>query len=294
MRSRILLAALLIALVALAPARAATFTITITPVGFTPSAVTIGPGDTVTWTNADVSSHQVESKSAGFSSPLLKPGDRYSFVYKSAGRFAYQDMVVKTNKGTVTVAAGAAAVTQKASRSLVVYGLTTTLSGAVSSKASGQTVTVHSKPFGQTQFTAVGSAISSTNGNWSFIVKPALQTTYEARWTVSTTTATSSPAVVNVRPQVVFRVKAANRRVVTFFTKVRGARPFGGKFVNLQRKNGLGRWVTLRKVTLGTTSSATFKARLPRGASSLRLFMPQTQAAPGYVAGISRTLTLTR
>ena len=141
MRSRILLAVLLVALVALAPARAAPFTVTITAAGFTPKAVTVGVGDTVTWVNADVSSHQVESKSAGFTSQLLKPGERHSFVYKAAGRFPYQDMIVKKNKGTVTVAAGAATVTQKASRSLVVYGQTTTLSGAVSSKVSGQTVT---------------------------------------------------------------------------------------------------------------------------------------------------------
>ena len=125
-------------------------------------------------------------------------------------------------------------------------------------------------------------------------MKPTMQTTYEARWTVSTTTATSTPAVINVRPQVVFLVKAAKGRSVTFFTKVRCARPFGGKFVNLQRKNLLGRWVTLRKVTLGATSSATFKSRLPSGASRVRLFMPQRQAAPGYVAGFSRTLTLSR
>jgi hypothetical protein len=97
-----------------------------------------------------------------------------------------------------------------------------------------------------------------------------------------------------VRPQVGFRVKAARGRVVTFFTKVRGARSFAGKFVNLQRKNRLGRWVTLKRVTLGSTSSATFKSRLPRGRSTVRLFMPAAQAAPGYVAGISRSLTLSR
>jgi plastocyanin len=295
MRTRVLLAALLVALAALGPAGAATFNITITKDGFTPGNVTIGLGDTVTWTNNDTSSHQVESKSANFTSPLLKPGQSYSFVYKQAGKFAYTDMVVKRNKGSVTVAAPAAAVTQGAAPALVVYGGAVTLSGAVSNRGSGQTVTVYAKRHGQTQFTAVGSAVSANNGNWSFIVKPAIETTYEARWKPATSAlVTSPPTLVKVRPQIAFRVKSARGRIVTFFTKVRGARPFAGKFVSLQRKNSLGRWVTLRKATLGSTSSATFKARLPRGRSTVRLFMPATQTAPGYVAGTSRLLTLTR
>ena len=295
MRSRILLAAFLLALLVLAPARAATFTIAITTAGFMPKAVTIGPNDTVTWTNADTSNHQVESKSASFTSPVLKPGDSYSFVYKTTGKFNYQDLVVKRLKGSVTVSAsGAVAVTQNAAPKLVVYGGAVTLSGTVSNRRAGETVNVFAKPFGQNQFAAVGSDVSEPNGSWSFIVKPRLQTAYEARWRPTAQTVTSAPSVVNVRPLVAFRVKSARGRIVTFFTKVRGARLFTGKYVNLQRKNRFGRWVNLKRMTLGSTSAATFKARLPRGRSSVRLIMPQTQTAPGYVAGISRTLTLSR
>ena len=69
----------------------------------------------MTWTNADTSNHQVESKSANFTSPVLQPGHSYSFVYKTTGKFNYQDLVVKRLKGSVTVSAsGAVAVTQKA------------------------------------------------------------------------------------------------------------------------------------------------------------------------------------
>jgi plastocyanin len=295
MRSRILLGAVLLALLVLAPARAATFTVTLTKAGFTPSDVTIGPNDTVTWINADTSNHQIESKSANFTSPVLQPGQSYSFVYKTTGRFNYQDLVVKRLKGSVMVSAsGAVAVTQKAAPALVVYGGAVTLSGTVSNRRAGETVTVFAKPIGQNQFTSVGSATSTPNGNWSFIVKPRLQTAYEARWRPTGQAVMSPQTVVNVRPQVGFRVKTASGRVVTFFSKVRGARSFGGKLVNLQRKNRFGRWVTLKRVTLGSTSAATFKSRLPRGRSTVRVFMPARQAAPGYVAGISRTLTLSR
>ena len=295
MRSRILLAVLLLALLVLAPARAATFTIAITTAGFTPKAVTIGPNDTVTWTNADTSNHQLQSKSANFTSPVLQPGQSYSFVYKTTGKFMYEDLVVKRLKGSVTVkASGAVAVTQEAAPKLVVYGGAVTLSGTVSNRRAGETVNVFAKPFGQNQFAAVGSDVSEPNGSWSFIVKPRIQSTYEARWRPTSQTVTSTPSVVNVRPLVAFRKKSARGRIVTFVTKVRGARLFTGKYVNLQRKNRLGRWVNLKRVTLGSTSAASFKARLPRGRSTVRVFMPAAQAAPGYVTGVSRTLTLSR
>jgi plastocyanin len=298
MRTRVLLSALLLALVALSPAQGAgtaTFKITITKAGFNPSAVTIGLGDTVTWTNTDTSPHQVDSNRAGFTSPLLNPGASYSFVYNTAGKFAYSDAVVKRLKGSVTVSAsGAVAVTQTAAPALVVYGGAVTLSGSVSNRRAGETVTVFAKPQGQNQFTSVGSATSTPNGNWSFIVKPRLQTAYEARWRPSGPTVASPQTVVNVRPQVGFRVKGATGRVVTFFTKVRGARSFAGKRLAFQRRNSVGRWVTLKRVTLTSTSSATFRSRLPRGRSRVRLFMPLAQTAPGYVAGISRVLVLSR
>ncbi len=297
MRSRTLLSALLLALVVLAPARAATFTVSITKGGFVPSALTIAVGDTVSWRNDDTSSHQVASKSAGFSSPLLKPGETFSFTYKEAGRFSYQDETIKRNKGTVTVQgapAPAISLTAAASRTLVVYGATVTLSGTTSSKRSGETVTIFAQPYGAAAPAALGSAMTEGGGSWSFLVRPKLRTSYEARWKPGATTATSSPVTVRVRPQVLFRVKAASGRTVTFFTKARGVRSFAGKVVYLQRRNAFGQWVILRKATLTSTSAVTFKARLPKGRSRVRMFMPKAQAGPGYLAGISRTLSLTR
>jgi plastocyanin len=298
MRSRTLLPALLLGLVLLAPARAATFTVSITKAGFTPSSVTIAVGDVVTWTNSDTSGHQLVSKDAAFATPVLQPGESWSFVFETAGRYAYQDSAVKKMRGTVTVQAvpqAAATVTATASRSVVVYGSALTLSGTVSSRASGETVTIFAQPYGQTSPAAIGSAISTTGGGWSFLAKPTLQTVYEARWKPAQSGMTSSaPITVKVRPRIVWRVRAATGRVVTFRASVRGARSFGGKFVYFQRRSALGQWISLRKVVLGSTSSAIFKARLPSGRSRVRLLIPPRQAGPGYIAGISRTLVLRR
>jgi plastocyanin len=296
MRSRTLLAVLLATLVVLAPARAATFTVSITKGGFSPEALTIAVGDTVTWRNDDTTSHQISSKGAGFTSPLLKPGETFSFTYKSAGRFTYQDETVKKNHGAVTVqssSTGSISVTAAASKTLVVYGGTVTLSGATSSKRAGEAVTIFAQPYGTSALVAIGTVTTEGGGSWTIIVRPKLETVYEARWKPAAT-ATSSPVKVRVRPQVLFRVKAANGRTVTFFTKARAARSLAGKVLFLQRRNAFGQWVILRKATLTATSAVTFKARLPAGRSRVRMFLPKAQAGPGYVAGVSRTLVLVR
>jgi plastocyanin len=296
MRARLLFTVLLVSLVALPSAQAATFGVSITKSGFSPSALTIAVGDTVLWTNADTSSHQIESKSAGFTSPLLAPGQTFSFTFKDAGRFSYQDQTVKKNKGTVTVhgAPAAISVTATASTTLVVYGGTVTLTGATSSNRAGETVTIYAQPYGTTTFAALGSAVTEGGGSWSFLVRPKLMTVYQARWKPASVTATSPSSAIRVRPQVLFRVKAASGRTVTFFTKARAARSLAGKTLSLQRRNAFGQWVTLRKVTLTSTSAVTFKARLPKGRSRMRMFLPRLQAGPGYLAGISRTLVLVR
>jgi plastocyanin len=297
MRTRILLPVLLVALVVLAPARAATFTVAITKGGFAPEALTVAVGDTVTWRNDDTTSHQIASKSAGFTSPLIKPGETFSFTYKNAGRFSYQDATVKKHHGTVTVQATPTApisITASASKTLVVYGGTVTLSGATSSKRAGETVTIFAQPFGTAALAALGSATTDGGGTWSFIVRPKLETVYEARWKPAATTATSAPVKVLVRPQVLLRVKAVSGRTVTFFTKARAVRSLAGKALYLQRRNAYGQWVILRKATLTATSAVTFKARLPAGRSRVRMFLPKAQAGAGYLAGISRTLVLVR
>ena len=47
-------------------------------------------------------------------------------------------------------------------------------------------------------------------------------------------------------------------------------------------------------VTLDAGSSATFRLRLRRGRSRLRVVMPTSQTAPGYPTGKSKVLTVRR
>ena len=271
-----------------APAHALAANVTITIAGFIPSAVTIDQGDSITWTNTDTANHQLISDKGGFSSPILKTGDSYSFTFKAAGTFPYKDALEKKSKqlkGTVVVKAApapAASVTLAASTLRVVYGGSVTLSGTVSSKQPGEKVTLLAQKYGDASPTAVTTLDTGSGGSWSYAVKPTIGTGYQARLK----NATSSTATVGVRPRVSFAVNTGAR----FSTRVVAARSFAGRYVQFQRRSSLGQWVTVKRVLLNANSAAIFRATLPHGTSSLRIAMSINQAGTGYLGGISRTI----
>jgi plastocyanin len=280
------------AAIAVAPARALAANVTITALGFTPSSVTINQDDTVSWTNTDVAAHQLVDKKAGVSSPVLSTGQSYSFVFKKAGNFVYQDALDKKLQGTVVVTAApkpapaAAAVTLTASTLAVVYGGSLTLSGTVSTKQAGEKVAVLAQVYGKPSFTPLTTVTSGGGGSWSYTAKPTIRTGYESKWNK----VTSSTATVGVHPLVSFHLLTRQR----FSTKVVAARSFAGRYVQFQRRSALGQWVTLKRVRLNANSAAVFGPILPHGASSLRIAMSVNQAGTGYLGGTSRTIVYDR
>jgi hypothetical protein len=192
---------------------------------------------------------------------------------------------------TLLVAAAAAtaappAVTISLPRPIVVYGGSVTLSGKVSDNKAGQSVQVMAEASPATSFSTLGGPVTTTaGGHWTDVVKPTIQTSYQATWK----NATSATVTVKVRPLITL-VKLATG---SFSTKVTAARSFAGKFVNVQRLTTTGA-LTLKKVILDANSSATFRVRLHPGRNRLRVVMPTSQTTPGYISGMSKVLTVTR
>jgi len=190
----------------------------------------------------------------------------------------------------LVAAAGTAArpaVTISLSRPSVVYSGSVSLSGKVSNNKAGETVDVLAEPSGATSFSVLGSATTTAGGHWTDTVKPTIETSYEAKWNG----ATSSTVTVKVRPLITLTL--VNLSIGTFSTKVTAARLFAGKFVLVQRLSSSG-VVTQKKVILDTNSSATFRVRLHQGRSRLRVVMPTSQTAPGYITGVSNVLAVNR
>jgi plastocyanin len=72
---------------------------------FTPAAVTIAVGDTVTWTNHDQAPHNivVTDGPEKFTSPTLQTGQSFSYTFTKAGTYSYYCAIHPDMKATVTV-----------------------------------------------------------------------------------------------------------------------------------------------------------------------------------------------
>jgi plastocyanin len=279
--------ALVAALLVATAAGADTKTVQITAAGFSPKATTINVGDTVTWHNADTSTHQVVANNGSFASPVLKADETWSHTFAAAANLNYHDSQNTKNTGTVRVTGAAAAVSLTADRTKITYGTgqSATLSGTVNSGAANEQVTLSSLAYGQTAAQA-GSTTKTTgaNGAFDFSVSPSIQTVYTVHWK----NATSSPVTVNVAPRVGF-----GRTGRLYLTRVSSELSYRGHFVWVQRHTAFG-WRNMKQVVLKSGSRAIFGLRLPHGRTVLRVFLPSAQAGAGYVASTSRLLAIRR
>src|SRR5712691_4921150 len=172
MRRLVLVLAVVLALGAAAPVGAASTAITINRSSFSPSSVTVTEGDTVTWTNKDSQNHQVVADNGSFASPILKPGQKYTFVVGKTGFYRYHDALNPKVKGSITVKEAPVSLAVAVSEPIVSYGDTTMLSGTVSNGREGLTLTVYSQPYPQASYSQLTTVLTTAGGAWSLILKP--------------------------------------------------------------------------------------------------------------------------
>jgi plastocyanin len=72
---------------------------------FNSQQLTVRPGTTVTWTNADDIPHTVVSKDGLFKSRVLDTGERFSFTFAKPGQFGYFCSLHPHMTGTIVVRA---------------------------------------------------------------------------------------------------------------------------------------------------------------------------------------------
>jgi hypothetical protein len=209
----------------------------------------------------------------------LSPGTTYHYrivATSAAGTSKGADRSFKTGTQSVTIANV---------RHIVVYGRSTTLSGTVSSQRAAETVSVLAQPFGGTSFSSIATVSTASGGGWTYAAQPMIGTTYKVQWQ----SATSGTVTIQVRPRIGLRVVRG-----VFSVNVAADHSLAGKVVYFQRLSFLGQWVSRKKLVLNARSAKRFRAKLPHGRSRVRVFMPQAQAATGYLAGFSRALFVRR
>jgi len=295
---KLLLLPILAVLLVAPGAHAATKTVAITNAGFVPNAITITAGDSITWTNSDTKAHQPisQNKNATFASPILQPGQSFTFQFKTDGKYTITDALANRVRMTVTVdKAPVGAPTLTANKRKVIYGGAVTFTGKVAVATAGQKVTLRAevlRPNGTKQSTNVAETTTDATGAFTLATVPTAQTTYTVVVQgLPAASATSNAVLVRVAPRIGFSLVRKVGRSVTFSMKATSAIPYVGRFVYLQRRNALGQWVSLKRVVLKSNTVATRAAvRLPRGLSRVRVLLPQSQVGTGYVTGVSRVI----
>ena len=290
MRRLILGTAAAVAVIAAAPAASAptaTATVQIKRSGFSPGTVTINANDAVTWRNTDTTNHQVVANGGSFASPILGPGKTYTRTFRDGGTFRYHDALRPTLRGTVVVHGPPPQVTLAASAAAVRYGSPVNLSGTVSNKKSGETVTLVQLPSGQSTKQVVATLQTSAGGAFSFTVTPQIYTQYQAQWK----NRSESSVFVQVAPLIKLPTVS---RTGYFHFYVRAARSFAGRLAYLQRFTLTHQWVNVRPLRLGAKSGrimslAFVRSVIPRGRWSIRVFMPATESGPAYLDSWSGT-----
>ena len=288
MKKLLLLLAGTLAIAGAAPAvsqseATATHNVAILATGFQPAQVTARVGDTIAWRNADTKPHRIVSETGAFpASPLLQPGQTYSFRFGTPSAYAYRDGTDEDKTGIVHVRGSR--VTLGLSRLFVVYRNPVRIAGTVGTARSGQEVTINMTRYGGERLTRV--VTTDADGVFELVDRPPIRTGYQASWEGGE--AEQAP-FVNVRPLVIFRV--VSHRAGRFYVKVAAQRSYRGRMVSIQRQTRGGGWVTLRRVRLNGNGEARFNARFPRGTSAARAWVRQ---APGYIPGFSVTKTVRR
>jgi hypothetical protein len=177
-------------------------------------------------------------------------------------------------------------VTLAVSVPVVKFGTQVTLSGVVSNKKTGETVTLTALPFGQTTKQVVATLQTTSGGAFTFNVTPQLNTTYQAQWK-----GTESSAAVQVQP--VIKLPFVSRSGYFHFYVTAG-QSFASRFVYLQRFTLARTWINVRRLQLGQQSGRIMgmkfvRSVIPRGRWSIRIYMPATEMPAGYIDAWSGT-----
>ena len=254
----------------------------ITAAGFKPDTVFIDRGESVKWTNNDSADHQVVLEAPTVVSPVLHPGQSFSYRFDAAQTRSYHDGTKPSMTGLVQVRG--ASVTLTVSALQVVYGNGVQVAGGIGPGGANQQVTIHISPY--RGIASTKQVMTDADGIFQLAYTPRIRTQLFATWSGSRS---EQDIWVNVRPQVVFKPISARQNL--YFVRVSAARSYTGKLVRIQRLNAKRVWVTTRLVRLHRGSRARFYETFAPGRTRARAWVG---AAPGYVTSFSPTRIITR
>jgi hypothetical protein len=181
----------------------------------------------------------------------------------------------------VTVPIVTVSTTLNASASTTICCQRVHLNGTTTPAKAGEQITILARQFDDIASFPIATTTTDASGNWSVIVTPMIQT----RYTAQTNTSTSPPVTTFVHPRVGFGVNGN-----TFSARVTARDSFAGSIAFFQMRTASGHWRRIALVVINQFSVAKFHVALKKGHTyTLRIYLPQRQAGPGYLDGTSHS-----
>jgi hypothetical protein len=273
--------------------------VTMTATGPQPARVTVNWGDTVNFVNADSSAHSLSSTDPEIGTVTVAPSQTLpiTFAGKVGARAYVMSGKPKSFYGPAVVVALNGTLDLTASTGVVRYGQSTQLLGHLVLQP-GAAVSIQQRPLnrygnGNGVWTVVAGPFPTLgSGGFSYGTTPSASAEYEA--VAAAGQLVSKPVKVGVTPFIAFtaprRVKAG--QVFTIRISVRPAK--ATRTVDLEayvpRQK---RFHALGHVRLTSAGKGVARVTLQAGRTTLRLAVPSSGMATGFVSGATKAFVVT-
>jgi len=245
----------------------------------------------VTWVGADSQNHSIVS--AGFTSPVIHPGETYSQVMETPGKLAYtQTNFGPSKKGTIIVAVNGPVVLT-VNRPSVVFGGSVVLSGK--SPLPGRSITLSTQPGGHhgggKNWTDLGSIPTAADGSFSTTVQPKANASYRVTVVAKLS---SQPVTVQVKPRLTIAaapLKLPAGRMLRVVARI--VPTTAATNLELKQQVGTKRARTLAQKTVPANGTVIFAWKVTPGRSLLHVEMPKVKGGSQFQATFSRTIAVT-
>jgi len=240
--------------------------------GFSPAAVTINAGGSITILNKDTVDHTLSAPAVGLAMTTLHPDDNVAQTFPTAGKFTITDSTGLALVVNVT-AAEIPTVHLNLQPKAVVFGTWLKVRGKLDPVAGANSVSIKQQPCGSQKFTTAKTVRTDGGGAFIASLRPKSNTVYQVQ--VGSSKAT---VAAHVSPKLVLRKQGGGK----FMLAVNG--PATGSAVSIQTRTG-GHWtvITTVKVT-GVTKQLALDVK---PGTMLRASMNTHQAGQCLDAGIS-------
>jgi len=244
---------------------------------FSPDALRVLVGDTVTWTNHDTMTHTVTADHDEFDSGRLEPGAHFAHTFLQPGVYRYHCRIHRFMHGEIDVYAVALLGPNRSVR----LGSTVTLSGLVPGDARSVGLE-QEQPDGS--YESVASASPEEDGSFSFPITVSGPARFRAR----AGDRLSDPMAVQPQPPVTMRLRRVDGRATVGIA----AEPDqAGAPIALERYiQERYRWMPIRRAKLGTDGRVTLTVRVK--ARGVRLRAHLLRGRNGWGEATSAAMTL--